>query len=257
MAASQRSTINLGLPAVPETIDAKLFFELVRVYNAINILAQGLDSYTSDGTTVSSIATINASLVDISTTIGDVIDNSAQFAELKKNGVFGTLASKAGLTVNAGGAAITGATAVTGNISATGTVAAGDQVSGVKNYSVAPALRAISSAVNTGSTFASTNADITQFLVGYSGASTDPTQAIWWNAGQTLRFATCTTAQAAGFTLVATLDVTGFKSVAGLGCNGKAPQAAVVLPANATDLATVITLTNAIKAALVANGIGA
>lgn len=41
------------------------------------------------------------------------------------------------------------------------------------------------------------------------------------------------------------------------GANGKAAQAAVVLPANATDLATAITLVNAIKAALIANGIGA
>jgi hypothetical protein len=39
------------------------------------------------------------------------------------------------------------------------------------------------------------------------------------------------------------------------GCNGKDPQTAVTAPANATDLATCQTLTNAIKAALIANGI--
>jgi hypothetical protein len=41
------------------------------------------------------------------------------------------------------------------------------------------------------------------------------------------------------------------------GCNGKTPQAAVTLPANATDLASAEALVNAIKAALIANGIGA
>jgi len=39
------------------------------------------------------------------------------------------------------------------------------------------------------------------------------------------------------------------------GCNGKAPQTAVTLPANATDLTTAEALVNAIKAALIANGI--
>lgn len=41
------------------------------------------------------------------------------------------------------------------------------------------------------------------------------------------------------------------------GCNGATPQTAVTLPANATDLATAITLVNAMKAALIANGIAA
>lgn len=40
------------------------------------------------------------------------------------------------------------------------------------------------------------------------------------------------------------------------GCNSKAPQGAYSLPAPATDLPTVITLANAIRAALIANGIG-
>jgi len=39
------------------------------------------------------------------------------------------------------------------------------------------------------------------------------------------------------------------------GCNGKTPQTAVTLPANATDLATSEALVNAIKAALIACGI--
>ena len=42
--------------------------------------------------------------------------------------------------------------------------------------------------------------------------------------------------------------------VGGFGCNGKSPQAAVGLPANATDLPTAITLVNAIKSLLIANG---
>jgi hypothetical protein len=43
--------------------------------------------------------------------------------------------------------------------------------------------------------------------------------------------------------------------VGNFGCNGKAPQTAVTLPANATDLASAEALVNAIKAALIANGI--
>lgn len=46
-------------------------------------------------------------------------------------------------------------------------------------------------------------------------------------------------------------------AVAKFGCNGKAPQGSVVLPANAVDLPTAIALVNAIKAALIADGIGA
>jgi hypothetical protein len=40
------------------------------------------------------------------------------------------------------------------------------------------------------------------------------------------------------------------------GANGKTPQAAYALPANGTDLATTQTLANAIKALLIANGLG-
>lgn len=40
------------------------------------------------------------------------------------------------------------------------------------------------------------------------------------------------------------------------GCNGKTPQGSHSLPAPATNLATVIALANAIRAALIANGIG-
>lgn len=46
-------------------------------------------------------------------------------------------------------------------------------------------------------------------------------------------------------------------TVAKFGANGKAPQAAVILPAAAVDLPTALTLVNAIRAALIANGIGA
>jgi len=42
----------------------------------------------------------------------------------------------------------------------------------------------------------------------------------------------------------------------GFGCNGKTPQGAATLGAPATNLATVITLANNIRAALIANGIG-
>lgn len=42
--------------------------------------------------------------------------------------------------------------------------------------------------------------------------------------------------------------------VGGFGVNGASPQTAVTLPADATDLPTAITLVNAIKALLIANG---
>lgn len=59
MAASSQSSVNLGLPAVPETTDSKLFQELVRVYNAIRILAQGLDDYTGGGTVITTVETVD------------------------------------------------------------------------------------------------------------------------------------------------------------------------------------------------------
>lgn len=143
MAVAQSQTINLGLPAIPETTDSKLFMELVRVYNAIQLLAQGLDNYTGDGTIGVSVSTLNAAILDIRSVLDTIVDNSAEFTEFRKHGKFDTLVA--------------------------GTVT----------------------------------------------------------------------------------------SVAGFGCNSKTPQVAVTLPANATDLPTALTLINAIKVALVANGIGA
>lgn len=55
MTNANYSTINLGLPAVPDTNDPALFQELVRVYNAIKLLAQGIDTYTNDGTITTQI----------------------------------------------------------------------------------------------------------------------------------------------------------------------------------------------------------
>jgi hypothetical protein len=50
---------------------------------------------------------------------------------------------------------------------------------------------------------------------------------------------------------------TNLKANNGFGCNGKAVQGSVTMPAAATDLATAITLVNTIRTALIANGIGA
>lgn len=152
MTISAQSTVNLGLPAVPESTDPKLFQELVRVYNAIRILAQGLDEYTGNGTIItrvestetnaeSDLAQIITKFRQFKSELGNFVDTSADLYELKKQ---------------------------------------------YRRYTVP------------------------------------------------------------------TLTVT-----AGFGCNSKTPQTAVALPANATDLPTAITLVNAIKAALIANGIGA
>jgi hypothetical protein len=48
----------------------------------------------------------------------------------------------------------------------------------------------------------------------------------------------------------------GVRLLTGFGCNGQAPQSAASLGAAATDLASVITLANNIRTALIANGIG-
>lgn len=53
------------------------------------------------------------------------------------------------------------------------------------------------------------------------------------------------------------INLTGDVTVSDkFGCNGATAQPAAPLPVDATNLATVITLANAIKAALIANGIG-
>lgn len=56
-------------------------------------------------------------------------------------------------------------------------------------------------------------------------------------------------------TLRATFNASGLKVAGGLGCNGKAPQAPVAVPAAATDTATAVALVNAIRSALILNGI--
>jgi len=66
--------------------------------------------------------------------------------------------------------------------------------------------------------------------------------------------ATVTLTLTVGTTLSVGTDLT---VVGKFGCNGKAPQAAVVLPANAVDLPTAIALANGLKAMSVANGTGA
>lgn len=50
MADTGTSTLNLGLSAVPEVNDPKLFPEFVRIYNALKLLSVGLDGYTAEGT---------------------------------------------------------------------------------------------------------------------------------------------------------------------------------------------------------------
>lgn len=66
--------------------------------------------------------------------------------------------------------------------------------------------------------------------------------------GGTLRIQVTST----GFAVTGALGASG-----AFGVNGASVQTAVVLPAAATDLASVITLANAIRSALIANGIGA
>lgn len=46
MASASKFSVNLGLPAQPDTTDNSLFYQLSLVYNAINALASALDIYT-------------------------------------------------------------------------------------------------------------------------------------------------------------------------------------------------------------------
>lgn len=147
--------------------------------------------------------------------------------------------------------------AITASPASFTTVSASDQVTATKSFSVAPALKATTTATNQASTFAATNSDLSQFLVGYSGSSGDPSAAIWWKAGTTLRFATATNVGSVGFTQRASLDANGLVVTAGFGCNGKTAQTAYSLGADATDLASVITLANNLRAMSINNGIGA
>ena len=50
MAQQQELSFNLGLPQIPETQDKDLYQELVRIYNAINIVARGLDTLVGAAT---------------------------------------------------------------------------------------------------------------------------------------------------------------------------------------------------------------
>lgn len=129
-------------------------------------------------------------------------------------------------------------------------------VSAVGDYAAAYAVSAKSSGAGAASTSATTNGDNSHYLVHYSGSSADPTPAIWWKTGTTLRFAVATNGlTAAGFTQLASLSSAGLAVTAGFGCNSKAPQGAATVAAAASDLSTVITLCNQLRAALIANGI--
>jgi hypothetical protein len=67
MPSTAKVSFNLGLPATPESSDPKLFYELVKLYNAINIIAQNIDGYTRDGT-LSTVVDGKAPLDGVGTT---------------------------------------------------------------------------------------------------------------------------------------------------------------------------------------------
>ncbi len=97
MPSQNKSTINLLLPILPETQNPELYKELVRIYNAINLLSSGIDSSTDNGTIVSSVQSI---LSEVTTLVGSldkklkkletklqvssVPDYSAPFGQLNK-----------------------------------------------------------------------------------------------------------------------------------------------------------------------------
>lgn len=206
-------------------------------------------------------------------TIGGATPGSAFFTTINASGqITSTVATGTAPLViasttnvpNLNASSLSGATfaapgAIGGTTPAAGaftTVTASDQVTGTKTFTVGPALKATTTGTTLASTFAATNSDSSQFLVGYSGQSGDPSAAIWWKDGTTIRFATATNTQAAGFTQHASLDVSGLVVVAGFGCNGKTAQTAYALGAAATDLASVIILANNLRTMSINNGTG-
>lgn len=98
MPASQSTSINLLLPVLPETQNPELFSELVRVYNAINLLANGIDTYTNAGTVTQTVSDVedkntiltaqliknNKQLKILNTALSGVIDISSSYFELRK-----------------------------------------------------------------------------------------------------------------------------------------------------------------------------
>jgi len=77
MDAANYTTVNLGLPAVPESSDPKLFPELVRIYNAIKLLASSVDTYTKDGT-------LSTDLTQVQNDLESLIDTHSRLAQLRK-----------------------------------------------------------------------------------------------------------------------------------------------------------------------------
>lgn len=84
MPSTQSVSVNLGLPASPATTNIELLTELIRVYNAINILAQIIDQYTAQGSVTSAVAAIQADLVGVDSFIQGYVDNNAILTELIK-----------------------------------------------------------------------------------------------------------------------------------------------------------------------------
>lgn len=56
MPSTKSSTIDTGLPLIPETQDRTLFYELTKLYNAIGILQLTLDQYTAGGSIEGSLS---------------------------------------------------------------------------------------------------------------------------------------------------------------------------------------------------------
>lgn len=239
MAASQRSTLNLGLPATPETVDQKLFYELVRVYNAINILAQGLDNYTSDGTVTTTLTT---QIVEFKNYIESVIDVSADVSELNKS----FKSYVAGYAVPWATPGTIGST--TPN---TGKFTSLQSATSVIDNSIAAGQPLIIKCATgaTGIKIQGRTLDSFGYLEWYNAAGTVLSGAIYGFPGR------ITMTGPTGTDIVSITDA-GAKVHNAFACNGKAVQTAFALPAAATDLATVITLANALRTALINNGIG-
>lgn len=230
MPSTAQYTVNLGLPAIPESVDPKLFPELVRIYNALNLLAQALDTYTTDGTLTISVQTIKNILEG-------TVDTSAELAELNKTvktyvvpwatpGTIGSITSNTGkfTTLESVSTVVTGATGV---IPVSITAATGAQAMQLHGR-VADNLAYIEFLPNSGA--------------GYGGAI--------YSDGITKLVLTSQNG-----TDAAVITNNGLKVLNWFGCNGKAVQSSFALPAASTDLPTVIALANAIRTALINNGI--
>ena len=87
MGTTASLSFNLGLPAVPETENKAIFLELAKLYNAVNIIAQTLDTYTSSGGATAAITVV---LTDLQVQLDSIANITALVYQMDQKLTTGT-----------------------------------------------------------------------------------------------------------------------------------------------------------------------